>query len=171
MGLGNRAVSHWAAKDATLSLQGHRSEPQAAWDRDRIKAASGHKLTDYFSSWHHSSDSCPNIPRESRVCSILIMWHRKLLMSLVTPPQMLPCVCAHSLHLFKYSKMSLKLIGLCIWPTQNNKTTSLESSFNRSDQLKWYCFHSPYSLFDPNSINPLTNEATWIGVILNQIII
>lgn len=69
-------------------------------------------------------------------------------------------------------KMSLKLIRLCIWPIQKNKqTTSLESSFNRSDQLKWYCFHSPYSLFDPNSINPFTNEATWIGVILNQIII
>lgn len=50
MALRNGAVSHWAAKDATLSLQGHMSEPLAAWDRDRIKAASGQKLTDYFSS-------------------------------------------------------------------------------------------------------------------------
>lgn len=50
MGLCNRAVSHWAAKDATLSLQGHMSQPQAAWDRKRIKAASVQKLTDYFSS-------------------------------------------------------------------------------------------------------------------------
>lgn len=49
MGLCDGAVSHWAAKDATLSLQGHMGEPQATWDRDRIKAASGHKLTDYFS--------------------------------------------------------------------------------------------------------------------------
>lgn len=50
MGLSNRAVSHWAAKDTTLSLQGHMSKPQAAWDGDRIRAASGQKLTDYFSS-------------------------------------------------------------------------------------------------------------------------
>lgn len=39
MGLSNRAVSHWAAKDTTLSLQGHMSKPQAAWDGDRIRAA------------------------------------------------------------------------------------------------------------------------------------
>lgn len=50
MWLCNRAVSHWAAKDGTFSLQGHMSEPQAAWDRDRLKAASGQKLTDYFSN-------------------------------------------------------------------------------------------------------------------------
>lgn len=44
---GDGAVSHWAAKDATLSLQGHRSERRAAWDT--IKAASGQQLTDCFS--------------------------------------------------------------------------------------------------------------------------
>lgn len=39
------AVSHWAAKDATLSAQGHRKEhqePAAGW------VWAEHKLTDYF---------------------------------------------------------------------------------------------------------------------------
>lgn len=92
MGLCNRAVSHWAAKDATLSLQGHMSEPQAAWDG--INAATGHKLTDYFSSWHHSSDSYPSILRGSSACSILIIWHQKLLVSPVTVSRIVTvCVC------------------------------------------------------------------------------
>lgn len=40
--------------------------------------ATGQTLTDYFSSWHHGSDSPPNVLREGRVCSILIIWHQKV---------------------------------------------------------------------------------------------
>lgn len=93
MGLWNRAVSHWAAKDATLSLQGHMSEPQAAWDR--IKAATGHKLTDYFSSSHHSSDSYPSILRDSWVCAILIIWYQKF--------RPLWPRCWHTLYVLEFS--------------------------------------------------------------------
>lgn len=139
MGLCNWAVSHWAAKDASLSLQGHMSWPPSGWDMDRIRASSGQKLTDYFFLLTSQSDRCPSVLTESWVCSILYSWH-----TLSNAPlfhlQMLTCTHVHAFRIW-FNLIKTRFNYRQVLQPIKTFHTSIQSSFNHSDHLKLHCFN------------------------------
>lgn len=101
MGLCNEAVSHWAAKDATLSLQGHESRPTGGAGMGLAGGRRGQnqRRRRTWADWLLLEPTSPlwqlvhSVLREGPVCSILIIWHKKLPVSWVISPQLLKYVC------------------------------------------------------------------------------
>lgn len=84
------------------------------------------------------------------------------------------CVCFKSIQTLKmvtsFKKSNTYLADNSSSITNFPSQTSSQPLFKHGNHLDWCCLHSLLSPYDPNSIYSITNEVTWKGAILNQII-
>lgn len=150
---GDRAVSHWAAKDATLSLQGRRSEPRAAWDTIKAAPDSGWLIT-----FPADITALTAAPASS--------WGRG--------GALLDTDYVTAKVTYGVGRLGLASAYAAPWPgggglwrggsNDDDKLVCVQTNFMGR-------FYPPQLSHNPNSISSFTNEATWIGVILSGIII
>lgn len=134
MALGSRAVSHWTAKDATLSLQGWVTSSHGTGTESKLPLDTNWLITFQLTPvWQRSQNL-------SQLDSVLIIWDRKLLMSLVASQYRTP-------HLLQCPRVCSDLGWIHL-----NFLNLFESSFNHSDHFKYYCFQPPFRPLEPNRI-------------------
>lgn len=138
-------VSHWTAKNASLSLQG--------W-------VTGSHWTGIESKLPLHPNWLITFPVDttvfSQLFSILVIWDRKLPTSLVTCRDIGVTILNTPPSADTVSKGVLRS-----W----NISNFVESLFNHSDHFNYYCLQRLCHMLEPNLIKSFTNEATWM---LNQ---
>lgn len=136
MVVGTRAVSHWRAKDASLSLQGWVIGSHWTWTESKLPLHPNWLITFPVDAAHLSQP----VP-------IVVLWDGKLPMSLVTS-----CDVAVTVSNTPTSADTVPKGVLRSWKVSFELFKSLESSFNQCDHFKYYCFQPLYHLLEPNQI-------------------
>lgn len=150
MTVGTGAVSHWTAKDASLSLQGWVIGSHWTWTESKLPLHPNWLIT---------------FPVDttllSQLVSILVMWDRKLPMSLMTSRDV-----AVTISNAPTSADTVPWGVLGSWKDTFELFKSLSvSSFNHSNHFKYYCFQPLYHMLEPNQIKSFTNEAMWMWML------